>query len=162
MRLWTPQDVFIGALRAQRYVREVPKNSNRGPAIKAMLGVCGLEEGHPWCMAFLTWTGLACFGADWPLAPTAGCVDASVQARQRKLLGLGDVVGPGDIVLVYNEKLKRFAHVYVITGPKTAKGWPTIEGNTNDDGSREGYGVFERVRTIKSQDRVIHWWRGLI
>ena len=51
----------------------------------------------------------------------------------------------GDIV-VFN-----FSHVGIAVGPVDANGFvPTVEGNTNAAGSREGDGVYRKLRSIHS------------
>jgi hypothetical protein len=160
IRIWTPQDVFIAALRVQDFVREEPKNSNAGQAVESMQKATGNAKGDPWCMSFVSRTGRKCFNAAWPLPMTGGCQVAADAAQHLGIRALPDAAAIGDIVVQYRPKKRRFGHVYVIVGPyATGKGWPTIEGNTNHGGSDEGYGVFPRYRILGADDRVIQWWR---
>jgi hypothetical protein len=159
--VWGPRDVFLGALRSLLFVREEPRNSNAGQAVEAFLKSCGLGKGHPWCMAFLSHVGRQCFANAWPLPMTAGCQPCYDAAKAKGLTVTTEALQVGDMVVIWNAKLGRFAHVCVIAGPKSAKGWPTIEGNTNDGGSRDGWGVFARHRTFASRDRGIQWWRAI-
>ena len=63
------------------------------------------------------------------------------------LLGLGLRAAPG-------EKRFKYAHTGIVVqaGPDTFK---TIEGNTNDDGSAEGYEVCARVRGYTGIDFIV-------
>ncbi len=161
-KVWTPQDVYLGALRSLLHVREEPRDSNAGQAVEVFLKSCGLGKGHPWCMAVLSYVGKQCFGAAWPLPMTAGCVAAADAAQKKGIRVLPMAAQPGDIVLQWRPSLGRFAHAFVIAGPKGQGGWPTIEGNTNDGGSRDGYGMFLRRRELTAQDRCVQWWRGMV
>ncbi len=59
----------------------------------------------------------------------------------------------GDIFLIWYPKLERPAHIGFIDswGEKYIT---TVEGNTNDDGSREGNGVYKK-RRLKKQVWVV-------
>lgn len=150
-------DVFLAASRTLLFAREEPKNSNAGQAIRAFLKLCGLEEGHPWCMAFVHFIGRACFGALWPLPLSASCAITLAAARKAGLVIDADDAQPGDLVFMWSATLKRHAHVYILAAPKTGAVWPTIEGNTNAGGSRDGWGAFQRTRTIRPKDEVVRF-----
>jgi hypothetical protein len=141
------------AARLLRFVREEPKGSNAGQGVEAFLKLTGLGPGHPWCAAFVAWVGHTLHGKAWPLPLTAACAALGEAARQKKLLMLKPQAG--DIFLLYYPKLKRFAHTGFILGRGTGGTWKTVEGNTGADGSREGWGVFERERTFGPNDRFI-------
>ena len=56
-----PADEFLGEVLAvalaeeAKQIREIPPNSNRGPAVEAYLDSVGLGKGNPWCCAFTYW-----------------------------------------------------------------------------------------------------------
>lgn len=127
---------------------EQPKGSNWGPYVKGLLASVGIGFAAPWCMAFV----YACFmkasrdlGVLNPLPKTGGVLTAwNLMPKQYRVVGMpqaGDVFimdfggGKGHTGIV--EKVEGI-HIH------------TIEGNTNDDGSREGYEVARRKRTISS------------
>lgn len=142
------------AARLLRFVREEPAGSNAGQAVEAFLKVTGLGQGYPWCAAFVAYVGHTLHGDRWPLPLTASCAVLGEAARKQKLRYLKPKAG--DIFLLYVPKLKRFAHTGFVLGPGAKPGtWVTIEGNTNDGGNREGWGVFERTRTFGPNDRFI-------
>jgi len=121
---------------------------NDGTAVEGYLASVGLGKGYSWCMAFVYWcvkqAALAA-GIPNPLEQTGGVLEEwnsgrgqhiekhSIQAGDIGILDLGSGHG----------------HTFFITGA-----WPeqdlihTIEGNTNDDGSADGIGVFRRQRRI--------------
>lgn len=127
-------------------VKETTGN-NDGPQIKAYLRVTGLAEGHPWCAAFLAW----CFREAGIKANRSAYSPAWFpNARITRKPKSGDVIG------IYFRQLKRIAHVgfwhrddgsFIIT----------VEGNTNDAGSREGNRVAKK-RRLKRQIRAITNW----
>jgi CHAP domain-containing protein len=131
---------------AQVGVEEMPRNSNSGPEVEIYLRSVGLAKGYPWCMAFIYWcTQKAALqiGAKNPLKKTGGVLD---QYNSRPLL-VKKVPLPGDIFIIdLKEGLGHAGIVDKVTGTTIY----TIEGNTNDNGGREGYKVSKRKRDIKS------------
>lgn len=120
---------------------------NDGPQIKAYLKVTGLPEGYPWCAAYLAW----CFKE----AGINACKSAYSPAWFPKNRITNKPL-PGDVIGIYFRKLKRIAHVgfwhqdagaFVIT----------VEGNTNDEGSREGNRVAKRRRLKKQIHSISNW-----
>lgn len=135
-------------------VRELTGN-NDGPEVEAYLKCVGLGKGFSWCMAFVVY----CFqeaakqlGVKCPLIATGGCMD-----QWRHMLHAAGVVTiknpqagdarPGDIFIIDlgNDK----GHTGIIEDYATVHGEaPTVEGNTNDNGSANGDGVYERSRVV--------------
>lgn len=151
----TSVDVFLAAARALRFVREEPRNSNAGQAVETFLSACGTAKGAPWCMAFVHYVGKSCFGALWTLPMNASCQQTYDVAHAKGLGVPTSDLQPGDLLFIWSAALKRLAHVAIIAAPRTANGYPTIEGNTNDGGSRDGWGVFSRVRSPSMHDAAI-------
>lgn len=131
-------------------VQEHPKGSNSGPEVDEYLRSVALRPGSPWCMAFVYWCARkACqeLVISIPLAQTGGVMIQWQKAQLRKVPNRASGVKPGDIFIM------QFAHGTGHTGFVESIGnglIHTIEGNTNDDGSREGYEVARRVRPISS------------
>lgn len=120
---------------------------NDGERVEDYLKVSGLGKGHPWCAAFLAW----CFKqANIKASRSAYSPSWFPKARLTAKPKRGDVIG------IYFPKLKRIAHVgfwhqddgsFIIT----------VEGNTNDAGSREGNRVAKK-RRLKRQIKAISNW----
>ena len=132
-------------------VREDPVGSNRGPKVEEYLGSVGLGGGYFWCMAFVYW----CFKqacANPPVAnpfpKTAGCIDAwnlTAQYRVTKAKAVADpsLIVPGSVfILDYGGGNGHTGFVMESVGGALR----TVEGNTNNDGSNNGIGVFELNR----------------
>jgi hypothetical protein len=127
-------------------VTEVPKGSNAGPEVEAYLKSVGLGKGYSWCMAFVYWcTNQASIqiASNNPLKKTAGVLD---QLNSRQSL-VTKVPVPGDIFIMdFGKGQGHTGFVESVAGNIIH----TIEGNTNDDGSREGYEVCKRERNINT------------
>lgn len=140
-------DETIKIATTQLGVQEVPKGSNAGPQVEQYLKSVGLSKGYAWCMAFVFWCVSEASrkkGIVNPLKKTAG---VSNQWNLSVLLHQ-TVPQAGDVFIM------EFGHGEGHTG-LVEKVLPnnmiqTIEGNTNTDGSREGYEVCRRTRTISS------------
>lgn len=132
-------------------VEEIPRGSNKGPEVEAYLKSIGLGGGYSWCMAFVYWCVLKASGSSNPLKKTGGVL---AQWNARPELRVKDPM-PGDIFIMdYGKGLGHTGFVEKILPEGKIQ---TIEGNTNADGSREGYAVCRRVRnqkTIKGYLRV--------
>lgn len=127
-------------------VQEIPKNSNAGPDVEKYLKSIGLGKGYSWCMAFVYWcTNEASkkIGSNNTLLKTGGVL-AMWNARPSLRV---TVPQPGDIMILdYGKGLGHTGFVEKVVGNNIH----TIEGNTNDEGSREGYEVCRRVRKLST------------
>ena len=146
-------------------VLEQPPGSNRGPRVDEYLRTVGLDPGagsFAWCAAFVYW----CFeqagrslGRENPLIRTAGVLDHWRKAEQRgisRLVPAEVVPSPGRIrpgmifVMDFGGGVGHTGLVESVQGGFLV----TLEGNTNDGGSREGVGVFRRTgRKVASINR---------
>jgi hypothetical protein len=131
---------------SQLGVEEHPRGSNRGPEVDLYIISVGLNPAgkYSWCMAFIYWCYQQAskeFGIANPMYKTGGVLE---QYRQRyKTNGVKDPQ-PGDIaILDYGEGK---GHTYIVETVHPDKTDGSVEGNTNDDGSREGYEVCRRKR----------------
>lgn len=65
----------------------------------------------------------------------------------------------GDMGYVYSSTRKNSKHVYLIVG-KSGNNVITIEGNTNNGGGSDGFGVFKRKRSLGNQCwAIVKWWK---
>ncbi|OJH12419.1 amidase [Flavobacterium psychrophilum] len=127
-------------------VEEMPKGSNAGPEVEIYLKSVGLGQGYSWCMAFVYWCvnqSAVKTGFKNPLKKTGGVMD---QYNSRPLL-CAHLPQAGDVFIM--DFGKGLGHTGIVE-KVIEKTIYTIEGNTNDDGSREGYKVCRRKRNIKT------------
>jgi len=145
--LYEKRDCLRELYLSQVGVREYG-GENRGPEVKKYLNAVGLDEGYPWCAAFVSW----CFQQVEIKAPVSAWVP-SFALRDKMVYKQGKVLKRlpkyGDVLLIWYKKLKRPAHIGFID--HWGETWiMSVEGNTNKDGSREGNGVY-RKRRLKRQ-----------
>jgi len=125
--------------------REEPGNS--GPVVDKILASVGLEgTGAPWCAAWVVYIGDEAFGKNQnPFPRSAWSPDFVKDPKWDR--GRGKTPDRADAFGIYFQSLKRVAHTGIIE--KVEGKWAvTIEGNTNDNGSREGDGVYRKRRPL--------------
>lgn len=158
-RVFTAQDVFLAAMRQHTPVREEPLNSNRGQMVEAYQRANGGKPGDSWCMQLQNYVGRMAFGATWPLHMTGSTNEAAADAKAKGILFESSEAEPGDIFLLFSRKSGLFHHAGAVANVITGATFPTYEGNTNKDGSSNGFGFFAKSRDVKPGDKVIKWWR---
>ena len=131
---------------SQLGVEEIPRGSNAGAAVEKYLKSVGLGKGYSWCMAFVYWCTKEAstqLGILNPLSKTAGVLDMFNKEVDLRV----KTPQPGDIFIMdYGKGMGHAGVVEKVVGTTLH----TIEGNTNDEGSREGFEVCRRTRKIKT------------
>ncbi len=133
---------------------EQPPGSNRGPRVDEYIRAVGLNPsgGFAWCAAFVYW----CFaqaatqaGTRNPVIKTAGVLAHWRNAgraeipRVMRAQAVSDpsLIQPGFVFIMdFGGGVGHTGFVVETAGGRVI----TVEGNTNDGGSREGVGVFRR------------------
>lgn len=128
-------------------VRE--QKPNDSPRIREFQKVTGNAPPDSWCMSFQMWSLFQVFGKDrFPPLPKSGRVQTVREAAQ-KLGWITKAPASGAIGLLIDNARDHAHHTFLVTGEMTGiYEFPTVEGNTNPDGGREGYGVFARKRKL--------------
>ena len=146
--------------------------NNRGLMIEKFLRAAGVEAGEPWCAAFVHHVGYwshfdaAAMKSSWPLPATGSCWYLGEFAKRNQVLL--EEPREGDVFLLFKPTLGRFAHAGIVArireAGETPAGHPwfdchTIEGNSNEQGSREATSVVRIVRRFYPAhgDRFIRW-----
>ncbi|HCN84252.1 MAG TPA: hypothetical protein DIT07_11635 [Sphingobacteriaceae bacterium] len=134
---------------AEEGVRETGKNS--GKRVEEYLHYVNLKKGEPWCAAFVCWV----FGRAYIANPASGwSPDLFPKGKviwQRSALAKYQSRFPktGDVFGIWFPEKKRIAHVGFVDQWNDT--WLiTVEGNTNEAGSREGDGVYRKRRLVRS------------
>lgn len=149
---------------ARSHLRWKPREiggQNKGPWVRAYMDG---REGpqYPWCAGFVcTLLAQACdeLGYTLPIAPSVSVDRLAASANRNGRFLVGRNGGPREALRAGDLFLAR----------KTATDWThtgvvmrvhgevmlTIEGNTNDDGAREGYEVCQRVRNYRRKDFIL-------
>lgn len=154
-----------GVYTSQIGMRELTGH-NDGVMVEQYLAVTGFPKGNAWCAAFISWTferaaselkvaiktPKSAWSPSW-FPPGKVIYTKSVVTVPLKVLPQrADVFG------IYFPKLNRIGHVGFIDE------WPphdnyaiTVEGNTNNAGSREGDGVYRKRRLKENIYKVSRW-----
>ena len=127
-------------------VRELTGH-NDGKAVEMYLRYCGLKRGEPWCASFVCWS----LGQNHVPNPKAGyCPDLftakTIIFKRNGSKSLTPMAG--DAMGIYFPEKERIAHtgfVHIWGDEVTI----TVEGNTNEGGSREGDGVYRKRRLTR-------------
>lgn len=143
---------------SQEGVREDAGTPNRGPVVDQYIRSVGLDPAgdYSWCQAFVYWCfteSARALSVRNPCVRTAGVLDHWARsppvARIYASAALVDpaAIRPGAIFII--DHGSGHGHTGLVT--RVASGEiDTIEGNTNQRGSREGDGVYRQTRTIAS------------
>lgn len=142
--------------RAEVGVREIG-TSNTGRRVEEYQATTTLGgTGWPWCAAFVNWCLVRALGqtvARQAWIPTASC-DAILGFARRNGI-LHDTPVDGCVFLVMASK-NDAVHTGFVTGVEKST-FGTIEGNTNDGGSRNGNGVYARTRKMSGIYKFVYW-----
>lgn len=147
----------FAAAEADHAVREAG-GPNTGPRIRKYLANVDppINVAAPWCAAFVQYCAdraAALAGAPNPL--DAVKLEAYVQSYHEWAKKAGAIVPPekaepGDLVL-YDFHGTRWDHIGILVVRPDADSWfRAIEGNTNEAGSRDGDGVFFKLRRLNN------------
>jgi hypothetical protein len=149
----------IKVAASQVGVRE--SNNNSGATVQKYQAATTLGGTHwPWCAAFIAWCVLQALGAElarivWIMS--ASCDQILDWARRRDIVFHTPEVGDAGLVMA---SANDATHIFLVT-KVTARGFYTIEGNTNKDGSRNGDGVYERFRPHSKRYLFVRWGKDI-
>ncbi|MDD1607299.1 MAG: peptidoglycan-binding protein [Methylococcaceae bacterium] len=140
---------------ARQHLKQHPREvggQNRGPWVRLYMNG---NEGEPWawCAGFVCFClKQACKTLDQktlPITPSFSCDDLAASAKKNKIFVNHNAIKPGSLFLVRRTDTD-WTHTGIVISvdSETCK---TIEGNTNDDGSREGYEVCMRTRAYTTK-----------
>jgi hypothetical protein len=127
--------------------QEHPQGSNWGHPVQDYLASVGIGFPASWCMAFVYWSfsrGAGEMGVNNPLIRTGGVLNAWHMAS-----GFNKVYRdfqPGDIFI--QDHGGGLGHTGIVEFVDGGQDLHTVEGNTNDTGSREGFEVCRKIRKV--------------
>ncbi len=143
---------IIDSALSQVGVREATGH-NDGVAVEKYLKTCGIGKGNAWCAAFITWNYKInhVFAIKSAWVPNWFPESKNIYVRGKYSRGPPQ---PGDpFGLWINNRIGHIGFVY----KWDTKIVTTIEGNTNEAGSREGDGVYIKRRLTKQIYAVSKW-----
>ncbi len=138
----------IETFRSQVGVRQT--GNNTGPEIDQYLASVGLGPGYAWCGAFAGW-GFKQHGIEIP--------EGAAWTPNWFIRNTTDDPQLADVGGIYFQSLGRIAHIVVYDEDwsDTRNTITTIEGNTNDTGSRTGDGVYRKYRSKRQIHKSANW-----
>ena len=136
--------------RLLSFVREAAGHKNTGRWVGAIQRITGNSAGDAWCASFVIFCLEIAYRGKPPLPPTGSCQALLVYARLHNMLET--VPEAGDVYLLLDDKGHAHHTGFVLNPTRNATHFEEISGNTNNDGSRDGYGVF--VRTLDDERAV--------
>jgi hypothetical protein len=147
---------------ANIHLREHPREvggQNRGPWVRLYMdGV----EGQPWCAGFVSYIikqAAELLKVEPPIKGSVSCAELAAQALAADLdfIGTTGPIPAGSIMLVRGGP-HGHNHTGIVTA-SSAETFETIEGNTNDLGSPEGFEVCKRIRSYTGKDFIV--WKNI-
>lgn len=151
--------LIIEIAKSQIGVTEDPLGSNMGPQVNKYLDSTQTKPSSTsyWCMAFVYWVyEQACekLGIPNPLVRTALVMGQwnSIKNAIKATKSQEHLIIPGSIFIIDHGHGKGHAGIII---SKDNGYVVTIEGNTNQGGNRNGFGVFQRRRKISSLAGII-------
>lgn len=127
----------VAVAQSQLGVSEQPPGSNKGPQVDQYLAAVGIHQPAAWCAAFAVWCHKQ---AGVSIPATGGVLDLWNKSPDNRV----KTPQPGDLFIQDHGKgTGHTGFIESVNGDTLT----TIEGNTNDDGSREGYEVARRTRS---------------
>lgn len=135
--------------------QEHPKGSNWGSDVQRYLQHVGYKVPAPWCAAFVRFC-LDSAGIKSTINASSGSAynKNNIVYKQTKFY---KKALPGDVFVIYYASLRRIGHTGFVYRARSSTVCETIEGNSNDDGSREGYAVVKRKRSFHTLWAVSRW-----
>lgn len=132
---------------------------NRGPWVRLYTG--GNEgDNWAWCAGFVSFIlkqASDLMGTPMPIAGSVGCDQLASQAKAKNLFIAEqdghETLRPGSLFLVRKTPTD-WTHTGLVVEIQP-EFFRTIEGNTNDDGVREGYEVCTLTRSYRDKDFVV-------
>lgn len=124
---------------------------NRGPRVEMYQAAAGAGPGDPWCASFVVW----CFAE---AAREVGCanpcpVTPGALKLWRKSPGWSHWHRPAAGAIFVLDHGGGLGHVGFVDGAYGDEFY-TVEGNTSEDGGREGDGVHKRKRHVSDKGLV--------
>lgn len=140
---------------------------NWGPMIERYLHAADINVPAAWCAAFVNWCAEEAYGLVNKTSPLEQVENqALVQSYFDWAVDTGRIVqepedvGLGHLFLLFFPSKDRYAHIGFVRDPDPMMDrteFSTVEGNTNEGGSREGYKVASRLRPYDGRVVFIDW-----
>ena len=148
------QNCVVRTIEKEVGIKEATGN-NDGKRVEEYLRTTNLGKGFSWCASFVKWAFLKC-GIKTPItawSPTAHNSKNIVYFKNR----FEQEPKPGDVFTIYSINQKRIVHTGFFYNFYNSRIYETIEGNTNNNGSSNGDGVYKRKRSYHQTYSITRW-----
>lgn len=140
---------------------------NWSPEIEAYLKEANVNVPAPWCAGYVNWCARQAAdlkGVHSPLedVPLQAYVQSYYQHGKKNgwIIPATDA-GPGDLFILWYNSLNRYGHIGFVEQMLVREGaYKTVEGNSNEAGSREGITIMRKKRTIGPGTKFLRWTNG--
>lgn len=135
-------------------VREAT-GKNDGPEVEMYLNHVGKSKGLAWCSAFVAW----CL-SEAEIKHTVNAWSPTSENRRSFVYrnqSFSKEPAPGDVFTIFYPRLKRVGHTGFYHANQNDFIIITVEGNTNEAGSREGDGVYKKYRSLRTIHSISRW-----
>lgn len=140
-------DIALSTAASQVGQKENPLGSNWGHPVQDYLASVGIHFPASWCMAFMYWCydhAAGQLGISNPLFKTGGVLAQWSNQPSNRVGTLNYKPVPGNIFIM--DLGGGLGHTGMVESVDPDGTLHTIEGNTNDSGSREGIEVARKIR----------------
>ena len=128
---------------------------NDGKVVEMYLHNAGVSKGNPWCAAFVKWCYDKGRVGNYMTAAAASAHNVkNLCYNKNKLI---KEPKPGDAFTLYFLKLGRIGHTGFYNKRLNSTVYQSVEGNTNEAGSREGDGVYVKYRSFRGTYSISRW-----
>jgi hypothetical protein len=127
--------------------------ANDSPEIREYLKITNVKVPAAWCAAFVSY----CYTVNGVNNPRSAW-SPSYFTPKRCITVKTTPPLQADVFGVYYNNLKRIAHIgFIDRWPRDSDHFITVEGNTNDNGSREGNGVYKKRRLKRTAHKIARY-----
>lgn len=137
---------------------EKPLGSNWGYPVSKYLKSVHVTTPAPWCAAFVHFC-LDSAGIKTPItaySPSAQNLKNTIYINNKWY----KEPESGDVFTIYFPSMGRIGHTGFIDRKINESVCETVEGNSNNAGSREGIGVFRRKRPVHTLHSITRWTKN--
>lgn len=141
------------------YIKELgvrESGFNKGARVEEYLRAANLKAGNAWCAAFITWTFKQCNIKAVVSGYSPNWFQSNVVYKRDDNINRNYTATVGDVFGLYFANKKRIAHIGFIDS-RQGDYYITVEGNTNEAGSRDGDGVYRKRRHVKTIYAISRW-----
>lgn len=147
-------------MQSQIGVKEDDNHTNRGARVIEYLASVGLPGGYPWCQSLVHWSGDQAYGKLGNYVPKTGSVlDCLNQAKKLGYKIVYSKDATPDNILPGMQMIMDLGHgaghTGVVVSVEDDGRLHTIEGNSNNDGSRDGYMVCQQSKRHLTDKAII-------